>query len=82
MNIQEIEMNLEKYTNEKNIHSIENIEMTKENFVKEILSIIMLWDRDVFLKCAYPNALDCFYWALVITFQISVAVFSTTGVVS
>ena len=46
------------YTNEWIIHIKENMKVKKEYLVKEILPIVRVCDRDIFFKCACPNAID------------------------
>ena len=53
--------NLERtlFSNQRNIHSTGNIEITTGYLVKEVLPIVRVCNGDVFLKSACPNALDC-----------------------
>ena len=53
------EINLWGYTNERIIHIKGNMEVKNGFFVKKILPIVRVCDRDIFFKCACPNALDC-----------------------
>jgi hypothetical protein len=47
MNVQNFDLNSKDFTNQRNIHSIGNMDITTGYIVK-----------DVFLRIAYPNALD------------------------
>jgi hypothetical protein len=58
VNVQKIEISSREYTNERNIYSIGNIELTKRYLVKKILLIVRVCDEDVILKTACLNALD------------------------
>ena len=48
-----------RYTNKWIIHIKESMEVKKRYLVKEILPIVKVCDRDIFLKCACPSVLKC-----------------------
>ena len=52
-------MRSREYTNQRNIHSIGNMEITTGYLVKEGLPIVRVCNGDVFLKTVCPNVLDC-----------------------
>jgi hypothetical protein len=59
VNVQKNDLSSREYTNQRNIHSIGNMKITTRYLMKEDILIVRVYNEDVFLKNACPNALDC-----------------------
>ena len=58
VNVQNKEMSSREFTKKMNTRNIKNMEKTNGYLMKEFIFIVMVCDRDVFIKSVCANALD------------------------